>query len=57
NLGFDLVYPLTSIGPAMVSMLWSAIYFKEIEGKRNMSIMALGTAMIFTGTLLRAVAA
>ncbi|KAF0719270.1 Aste57867_1156 [Aphanomyces stellatus] len=56
NLGFDLVYPLTSIGPAMVSMLWSAIYFKEIEGKRNMTIMAVGTIMIFIGTALRAIA-
>ncbi|RHY32041.1 hypothetical protein DYB32_002930 [Aphanomyces invadans] len=57
NLGFDMVYPLTSIGPAMVSMLWSAIYFKEIEGKRNMTIMAIGTAMIVAGTALRAIAA
>ncbi|KAH9094306.1 hypothetical protein Ae201684P_016916 [Aphanomyces euteiches] len=56
NLGFDLIYPLTSIGPAMVSMLWSAVYFKEIEGRRNMIIMAIGTAMIFTGTALRAYA-
>ncbi|EQC38789.1 hypothetical protein SDRG_03748 [Saprolegnia diclina VS20] len=53
NLGFDLVYPLTAIGPAMVSMLWSAVYFKEIEGRRNMCILAAGTCMIFIGTALR----
>ncbi|OQR95386.1 hypothetical protein THRCLA_07914 [Thraustotheca clavata] len=53
NLGFDLVYPLTAIGPAMVSMLWSAAYFKEIEGRRNMFIMFIGTFMIFFGTGLR----
>ncbi|OQS00567.1 hypothetical protein ACHHYP_03385 [Achlya hypogyna] len=53
NLGFDLVYPLTAIGPAMVSMLWSAVYFKEIEGRRNMCILAAGTSMIVIGTALR----
>lgn len=53
KLGFDQAYPLSSIGPAMVSMLWSACYFKEIQGPRNLRILALATFMVFIGTGLR----
>jgi hypothetical protein len=55
QLGFDQAFPLTSIGPAMVSMLWSACYFKEMEGQQNRRVLALGTAMVLIGTLLRVV--
>ncbi|DBA04723.1 TPA: hypothetical protein N0F65_004360 [Lagenidium giganteum] len=55
KLGFDQAYPLSSIGPAMVSMLWSACYFKEIQGKKNNQILAVATAMVFLGTALRVV--
>jgi hypothetical protein len=55
NIGFDQAYPLTSIGPAMISMLWSAFYFKEIEGTRNITIMTIATWMVFIGTSLRIV--
>jgi hypothetical protein len=56
TLGFDLIYPLTSIGPAMISLVWSACFFKEIEGRRNILIMVVGTAMIIIGAILRAIA-
>uniref|UniRef100_K3X9E0 EamA domain-containing protein n=1 Tax=Globisporangium ultimum (strain ATCC 200006 / CBS 805.95 / DAOM BR144) TaxID=431595 RepID=K3X9E0_GLOUD len=55
QLGFDQAYPVSSIGPAMVSMLWSACYFHEIQGKRNLLILAVATAMVITGTALRVV--
>ncbi|POM72869.1 Hypothetical protein PHPALM_10355, partial [Phytophthora palmivora] len=42
-LGFDQIFPICSIGPAMVSMLWSACYFKEIQGKKNLQSLAIGT--------------
>lgn len=57
QLGFDQAYPVTSIGPAMVSMLWSACYFREIQGARNLTILAVATAMVFVGTALRVVSA
>lgn len=53
QLGFDQAYPVSSIGPAMVSMLWSACYFQEIQGKRNLQILGVATAMVFIGTALR----
>ncbi|OWZ09335.1 hypothetical protein PHMEG_00017980 [Phytophthora megakarya] len=40
-LGFDQIFPICSIGPAMVSMLWSAGYFKEIQGKKNLQSLAV----------------
>ncbi|KAG2527156.1 hypothetical protein BBO99_00004689 [Phytophthora kernoviae] len=52
-LGFDQAFPLCSIGPAMVSMLWSAGYFKEIQGTQNFRILALGTLLVVVGTGLR----
>ncbi|TMW61880.1 hypothetical protein Poli38472_010943 [Pythium oligandrum] len=52
-LGFDQAYPLSSIGPAMVSMLWSACYFREIQGRRDTIILGVGTGMIAVGTALR----
>lgn len=55
KLGFDQAFPLSSIGPAMVSMIWSAAYFREMEGARNLRILAIGTAMVVTGTVLRVV--
>ncbi|TYZ58019.1 hypothetical protein PybrP1_012835 [[Pythium] brassicae (nom. inval.)] len=57
QLGFDQAYPVTSIGPAMVSMLWSACYFREIQGARNLAILAVATAMVLVGTALRVVSA
>ncbi|KAI9910708.1 hypothetical protein PsorP6_010449 [Peronosclerospora sorghi] len=54
-LGFDQIFPICSIGPAMVSMLWSAAYFKEIQGPRNLQTVALGTVLIFIGTGLRVI--
>lgn len=55
KLGFDQAFPLSSIGPAMVSMLWSACYFKEMRGARNQRVLAIGTAMVLLGTLARVV--
>ena len=54
-LGFDQIFPISSIGPAMVSMLWSAGYFKEIQGKQNLQTLALGTVLVLIGTGLRVV--
>ncbi|CAH0479549.1 unnamed protein product [Peronospora belbahrii] len=54
-LGFDQIFPICSIGPAMVSMLWSAGYFKEIQGKKNLYTLALGTVLVLIGTGLRAI--
>ncbi|KAF4028160.1 Transmembrane family protein [Phytophthora infestans] len=54
-LGFDQIFPICSIGPAMVSMLWSAGYFKEIQGPKNLRTLALGTALVLIGTGLRVI--
>lgn len=55
ELGFDQIFPICSIGPAMVSMLWSAGYFKEIQGKKNLQTLALGTTLVLIGTGLRVI--
>ncbi|KAG1705643.1 hypothetical protein DVH05_003344 [Phytophthora capsici] len=54
-LGFDQIFPICSIGPAMVSMLWSAGYFKEIQGKENLQSLAVGTVLVLIGTGLRVI--
>lgn len=55
-LGFDQAYPLSSIGPAMVSMFWSAWYFNEIQGTQNQITLAVATSMVCIGMALRMVA-
>ncbi|KAG2527157.1 hypothetical protein BBO99_00004688 [Phytophthora kernoviae] len=52
-LGFDQAYPICTIGPAMVSMIWSAGYFKEIQGSYNLRRLTLGTLLVLVGTGLR----
>ncbi|KAE9006501.1 hypothetical protein PF011_g11555 [Phytophthora fragariae] len=55
QLGFDQIFPICSIGPAMVSMLWSAGYFKEIQGHKNLYTLGLGTVLVLIGTGLRVI--
>ena len=39
NLGYTVAYPVTAIGPCFVSMGWSVLYFREIRGARNLSLI------------------
>ena len=38
-------FPLISIGPGTVAILWSIFYFKEISGQRNYWIIIIGTIL------------
>lgn len=46
-------FPLISIGPGTVAILWSIFYFKEISGLRNYWIIIAGTILrIFSAVLI-----
>ena len=45
-------FPLISIGPATIAALWSIFYFKDIRGRRNFLIFALGTLFRLLAALL-----
>ena len=49
-LSETISFPLVTIGPGTIAILWSIFYFKEISGQRN-------TLLIVGGTVLRIVAA
>lgn len=53
-LGYAVGFPIGSAGPIVVSSLWSVIYFREIQGLRNLLILALSFALLFTGIILLA---
>ena len=54
HLGYAQAYPLTSIGPALVSMLWSYFYFKEIQGRRNTLLLCIATCLVIVGVVSQA---
>lgn len=44
-LSQTISFPLISIGPGTVAILWSIFYFKEISGQRNYWIIIAGTIL------------
>ncbi|KYR00559.1 transmembrane protein [Tieghemostelium lacteum] len=38
-LGYTIGFPIGSSGPMIVSSLWSVLYFREIQGKKNLLIL------------------
>jgi glucose uptake protein GlcU len=54
QLGMEISYPISSLGPSLVSVLWSVFYFKELEGTTNivMLIVAFGAAGISAGLVV-----
>ena len=49
-LSQTISFPLVTIGPGTIAILWSIFYFREISGRRNYAI-------IIGGTMLRILAA
>jgi hypothetical protein len=49
-LSQTISFPLVTIGPGTIAILWSIFYFKEISGRKNYVI-------IISGTLLRIISA
>ncbi len=46
-------YPLISIGPGTIAALWSILYIKDINGKKNYIIFSIGTFVrIIAGILI-----
>jgi glucose uptake protein GlcU len=39
-LGYTIGFPIGSAGPLIVSSLWSVLYFHEIRGRKNLSLLA-----------------
>lgn len=48
-IGFEKAYPISAVGPVGVAQLWSVFFFREIEGKRNLSLMGLALSMLAVG--------
>jgi len=53
-LGYTVGFPIGSAGPIIVSSSWSVFYFREIRGGKNLGILSLSFALLFTGILLLA---
>jgi glucose uptake protein GlcU len=53
-LGYTVGFPIGSAGPIIVSSLWSVLYFREIRGVKNLCILGLSFALLFTGIILLA---
>ncbi|KAI6236152.1 hypothetical protein M3Y95_00127300 [Aphelenchoides besseyi] len=51
-LGQVIVYPMTTTIPGVVASLWSIFYFKEINSRRNYTILLISFTVIAVGALL-----
>lgn len=51
-LNQTISFPLISIGPSTVAVLWSIFYFKDIQGRRNYLIIIVGTLVRIAAAIL-----
>ncbi|CAL8341149.1 unnamed protein product [Arctogadus glacialis] len=51
-LGTIITYPIGCTGPALISLLWSVFYFKELRGLRNILILAAVVVTVVCGVTL-----
>lgn len=47
-----ITFPLISIGPSTLAVLWSIFYFKDIRGSRNYLIFIIGTVIRVVASVL-----
>jgi len=52
NLGLVIAFPLSTSGPGVVAALWSILLFKEIRGRRNLSILLFSFGVSFIAVIL-----
>ncbi|KAK3099262.1 hypothetical protein FSP39_001819 [Pinctada imbricata] len=47
-----VAFPIVTTGPSIIASLWGILVFKEIKGRRNISILMLGFVFVITGAVL-----
>jgi len=52
ELGFSVAYTLDAVGPIIVSSLLSVLVFKEIRGKRQLTMFVVVEAVQLVGVVL-----
>jgi len=52
TLGLTVAYPIVTLGPTIVSSLWSVFLFKEIRGRRNLIILSVAMLSNITCVLM-----
>jgi hypothetical protein len=51
-LNQTISFPLITIGPSTIAVLWSIFYFKDILGRRNYLIIGIGTCLRILAAVL-----
>ncbi|EGC30078.1 hypothetical protein DICPUDRAFT_50939 [Dictyostelium purpureum] len=49
NLGYTVGFPMGASGPMVVSSIWSVVYFKEIQGVKNLLILLISFLFLGAG--------
>jgi hypothetical protein len=55
GLGYSVGFPLVLNGSFLVNVLWSVLYFKEIRGRRDLTLFAAAAGLTVIGSILIAV--
>jgi hypothetical protein len=51
NLSIVVSFPLVTLGPGIVSMLWGVLVWREVQGARNYALLAAATAVYVGGAV------
>ncbi|KAJ7986770.1 hypothetical protein DPEC_G00331830 [Dallia pectoralis] len=51
-LGTAITYPIGAAGPALVSLIWSLFYYKEIGGTKNILLLVAVLVAVLSGVTL-----
>ncbi|XP_033632022.1 transmembrane protein 144-like isoform X2 [Asterias rubens] len=54
NLSESVSFPIITTGPGIIASLWGVIYFREIQGRRNLLVLFLAFAITITGAVFTA---
>ena len=52
DLPYSVGYPICSIGPVLISTLWSLLFFKEIKGQRNLKYLIVSIITMIAGIVM-----
>ena len=54
GINFSILFCVLFQGPGIIASLWGVIYFREIQGRRNLLVLFFAFAITITGAVFTA---
>ena len=52
NLELVIAFPIITMGPGLVNMIWGVVLFHEISGRRNFALLAASVSLYLVASVL-----